>query len=84
MAERISIVIPGDDPPQLQGSPHLERLKCRGEFILDTDRPAAAEDKGRRVANAVHLVNAVAAAAARRRRPRRTAGRTCPSAPAPA
>ena len=22
----ITIVIPGDDPPQIQGSPHLERL----------------------------------------------------------
>src|SRR5215831_10976977 len=27
----VAIVIPGDDPPQLQGSPHLERLKHYGE-----------------------------------------------------
>jgi D-3-phosphoglycerate dehydrogenase len=53
----VVIVIPGDDPPQLQGSPHLERLKSHGEVILHADRPATAEDQVRRAANAVCLVN---------------------------
>ena len=36
----VVIVIPGDDPPQLQGSPHLDRLRRYGEVRLPTDRPA--------------------------------------------
>jgi D-3-phosphoglycerate dehydrogenase len=51
------IVIPGDDPPQLQGSPHLERLKSHGAVVLHTDRPATAEDKVRRAGDAVCLIN---------------------------
>jgi hypothetical protein len=51
------IVIPGGDPPQLQGSPHLERLKSPGEVILHTDRPSTAEDQVRRATNAVCLIN---------------------------
>jgi D-3-phosphoglycerate dehydrogenase len=51
------IVIPGDDPPQLQGSSHLERLKQHGEVILHADRPATAEDKVRRAGRAVCLIN---------------------------
>ena len=53
----VVIVIPGDDPPQLQGSPHLERLKSHGEVILHVDRPATVEDKVRRAGNAVCLIN---------------------------
>src|SRR5215475_7172601 len=57
MQSDVAVVIPGDDPPQLQGSPHLERLKSHGEVILHTDRPSTAEDKVRRAANAVCLIN---------------------------
>jgi hypothetical protein len=53
----VLIVIPGDDPPQLQGSPHLERLKRHGEVILHADRPSTAEEKVRRAGNAVCLIN---------------------------
>jgi D-3-phosphoglycerate dehydrogenase len=53
----VVIVIPGDDLPQLQGSPHLERLKSHGEVILHIDRPATVEDQVRRAAHAVCLVN---------------------------
>jgi hypothetical protein len=53
----VVIVIPGDDPPQLQGSPHLARLKSYGEVILYVDRPSTAEDKVRRAGNAVCLIN---------------------------
>src|SRR5215471_11859165 len=51
------IVIPGDDPPQVQGSPHLERLKSHGTLLLHTDRPATAEEKVRRAESAVCLIN---------------------------
>ena len=51
------IVIPGDDPPQLQGSPHLERLRARGEVILYADRPTTAEEKVRRAHAAICLIN---------------------------
>src|SRR5438874_2500866 len=57
MHSDVVIVIPGDDPPQLQGSPHLERLKSYGEVILHVDRPSTVEDKVRRGGNAVCLVN---------------------------
>jgi D-3-phosphoglycerate dehydrogenase len=53
----VVIVIPGDDPPQIQGSPHLERLRRYGEVRLHTDRPATAEEKLARARDAVCLVN---------------------------
>ncbi len=51
------IVIPGDDPPQLQGSPHLERLRAHGKVVLHTDRPDTAEEKIRRARGATCLIN---------------------------
>jgi D-3-phosphoglycerate dehydrogenase len=51
------IVIPGDDPPQLQGSPHLDRLREHGEVTLHIDRPADDEEKARRAAGATCLIN---------------------------
>src|SRR5271166_3921913 len=57
MHSDLAIVIPGDDPPQLQGSPHLERLKSHGEVILHVDRPETDEEKVRRARNAVCLIN---------------------------
>src|SRR5262245_3520123 len=56
-ADRVVIVIPGDHPPQLQGSPHLERLRRYGEVRLYTDRPATADEKLARARDAVCLVN---------------------------
>src|SRR5262245_49889329 len=52
MAVRPLIVIPGDDPPQLQGSPHLDRLRQRGDVVLYTDRPATDAEKIRRAKDA--------------------------------
>jgi D-3-phosphoglycerate dehydrogenase len=51
------MVIPGDYPPQLQGTLHLERLKPYGEVVLYTDRPQTAEEKVRRARDAVCLLN---------------------------
>ena len=54
---RVKIVIPGDDPAQLQGSPHLTRLESYGEVTLYTDRPETLEEKIRRVCTADILIN---------------------------
>lgn len=57
MSTPLRIAIPGDDPPQVQGSPHLERLRARGEVILHADRPADDAEKLRRAADAICLIN---------------------------
>jgi phosphoglycerate dehydrogenase-like enzyme len=57
MSTTIRIAIPGDDPPQLQGSPHLERLRARGDVAIFVDRPPNDAEKIRRVGDAVCLIN---------------------------
>jgi phosphoglycerate dehydrogenase-like enzyme len=57
MSTPLRIAIPGDDPPQLQGSPHLDRLRERGEVSLFTDRPGDDAEKLRRVAGAACIIN---------------------------
>lgn len=56
-SKRVTIVIPGDDPPQMQGSAQLERLKRYGETVLYTDRPETIEEKIRRVRDADIMIN---------------------------
>jgi phosphoglycerate dehydrogenase-like enzyme len=51
------IVIPGDDPLQLQNSPQLARLDAYGEVVLYRDRPADDAEKLRRTRDAVCLIN---------------------------
>src|SRR5436305_10571275 len=53
----IVTVIPGDDPPQIQGSPHLERLRAYSEVVLYTDRPTTLEERVHRARDAVCLLN---------------------------
>ena len=53
----IRIAIPGDDPPQLQGSPHLDRLRARGEVVMHIDRPADDAEKLRRAQGALCVIN---------------------------
>lgn len=57
MTTPIRIAIPGDDPPQLQDSPQLDRLRARGEVVLHLDRPADDAEKLRRAAGATCLIN---------------------------
>src|SRR4051794_31842582 len=57
MSHAVRIAIPGDDPPQLQGSPHLDRLRGHGEVVLHLDRPADDAEKLRRAAGATCLIN---------------------------
>ncbi len=54
---RFKIVVPGDLPPQIQGSPHLERLKPYGDVVVYTDRPETPEEKIRRAEDADILIN---------------------------
>jgi phosphoglycerate dehydrogenase-like enzyme len=57
MSDPITIVIPGDDPAQFQGTPQLERLRSLGRVFLYADRPTTAEEKVRRAGGATVLVN---------------------------
>ena len=51
------IVVPGDSPPQIQGSPHLQRLEPYGDVVLYTDRPETPEEQIRRAEDADILIN---------------------------
>src|SRR5262245_45555179 len=55
------IVIPADDPPMLQNSPHLERLKPYGEVILYRTRPGTDTEAIERCRDALCLINSRAA-----------------------
>ena len=54
---RAKIVVPGDNPPQIQGSPHLERLEPYGDVILYTDRPETLEEQIDRAKDADIIMN---------------------------
>ena len=53
----VVIVAPGDDPPQIQGSPQLERLEPYGQVIVHIDRPRTLEERIVRAQDAVCLMN---------------------------
>jgi D-3-phosphoglycerate dehydrogenase len=57
MGESVKIVVPGDDPPQIAGSPALERLASRGELVVYSDRPDSEEEKIARVSGAAVILN---------------------------
>ena len=57
MPERVHIVVPGDDPPQIAGSPQLERLRSYGEVTVYRDRPRSFEEKIERVGRAQVIIN---------------------------
>ena len=55
--ERVKIVVPGDDPVQIAGSPHVEQLKPYADIDLYTDRPQSSEEKVRRAKKADIIIN---------------------------
>ena len=57
MTARPLIVIPGDDPPQCQGSHHLERLAKFGEVKLYDNRPSSSEEQIERARDATAIIN---------------------------
>jgi phosphoglycerate dehydrogenase-like enzyme len=57
MATRANIVIPGDDPPQIAGSPHLDRLRALGDVTLYDTRPSDTSEQMARVADCDVIIN---------------------------
>ena len=57
MAERVNILVPGDDPPQIAGSPHLDRLKSYGDVTLYDTRPQSFEEKIERARDSDIIIN---------------------------
>lgn len=56
-SDRLKIVVPGDNPPQIQRSPHLKRLEPYGDVVLHTNRPTTLEEKISRAKDADILIN---------------------------
>lgn len=56
-SNRLKVVVPGDNPPQIQGSPHLERLTPYADVELYTDGCPTAEEKLRRASDAEIIIN---------------------------
>ncbi|MDX1944470.1 MAG: 2-hydroxyacid dehydrogenase [Pirellulaceae bacterium] len=51
------VVIPGDDPPMIAGSRHLDRLRERADVVLYTTRPASDDEKIARAGEAEVILN---------------------------
>jgi phosphoglycerate dehydrogenase-like enzyme len=51
------ILIPGDDPPQIQGSPRLEQLKEYGDVVLFDNRPQTEAELIERANNVTCVIN---------------------------
>ncbi len=57
MPEKVKILVPGDDPVQIAGSPQLERLKPWGEVKLYSTRPQSTEEKIARARDFEIIIN---------------------------
>ena len=57
MPERVKIVVPGDNPQQIQGSPRLAQLEPYGDVTVYTDRPTSPEQQIERAQGATILLN---------------------------
>ena len=53
----VQIVVPGDEPVQIAGSSHLERLSDYGDVVLYDARPESSEEKIERVKDADVIMN---------------------------
>jgi D-3-phosphoglycerate dehydrogenase len=56
-SQRVRIVIPGDEPRQIAGSPHLERLVPYGDVVLYDMLPRTVEEQLERVRDAEVILN---------------------------
>ena len=54
---RVKIVVPGDDPVQIQGSPELAKLEPYGDLTIYKDRPETSEEKVKRAEGATVIMN---------------------------
>lgn len=57
MPDRVKIVVPGDNPQQIQGSPRLDALAPYGDVTVYTDRPTSVEQQVERAKGATILLN---------------------------
>jgi len=57
MSKRVRILVPGDDPPQIQGSPQLDRLEPYGDIEVYTSRPRDLRDQLERGRDAQIIIN---------------------------
>ena len=57
MTQRVKILVPGDNPTQIGGSPHLERLAPYGDLELYADTPESGEEKIARAQGAQVIIN---------------------------
>jgi lactate dehydrogenase-like 2-hydroxyacid dehydrogenase len=55
--ERQLIVVPGDNPQQIHGSPRLAMLEPHGDVKIYTDRPTSFEEQVARAKDATILLN---------------------------
>jgi len=55
--ERVQIVVPGDNPQQIQGSPRLASLEPYGDVTVYTDRPSSPDEQIARAKDATILLN---------------------------
>ena len=55
--EHLKIVVSGDDPPMIAGSPHLDRLEEYGEVRFYDTRPASDDEQYDRVRDAQVIIN---------------------------
>ena len=55
--DRLKFVVPGDEPPQIQGSPHLDRLQPYGDVALHIDRPGSMDEQLERARGAHVIIN---------------------------
>ena len=55
--KRLKFVVPGDFPPQIQGSPHLDRLQPYGDVDLYLDRPRDMAEQLERVQGTHVILN---------------------------
>ena len=54
---RVKVVVPGDDPIQIVGSPHLDRLSPYGEVVLYDILPASRDEQLARSKDADVIIN---------------------------
>ena len=57
MSEPVKIVVPGDDPAQIAGSPNLERLARYADVTIHRSRPRDDAEKIARVGEATIIIN---------------------------
>ena len=55
--DRVKIVVPGDQPQQIAGSPRLAMLEPYGDVTVYTDRPTTPEQQIERLQGAAILLN---------------------------